>query len=887
MKHKYKFSIIIPVYNAEKYLKETIDSVIKQTIGFEENIQLILINDGSTDNSEQICITYKRKYPDNIVYYKKENEGVSKTRNFGMRYIKGKYVNFFDSDDIWDKTAFEKAYNILEIHNEIDMVSFRVKLFDAKNEFHVLDYRFDKGNRIVDINEDPYCIQTFIGTAIFRYEAIKNIRFDTNLKYAEDTKFANELFFQKQKYGLIADAIYYYRKRKDQSSATQMGGKNDFYYDALKGTYLYLIKKSIEEFGQVKKYFQALAMYELQWRIKKEISKDLEKSKKAEYIETFEEILCYIDDDIILNQKSIGYEYKALALRIKYQNNLLDKLEAKTDGIYVKGNLLVSYQDITNLIETSKIEKDNLLLDGELFLLDKEIELYCSINNGEKRIKMEFYATKKIKNVFYDKYNTQIRNVYRTLIPLQSVKNIQFEIKIADEYWPIKNKFINFSRINNFKAGYYYANKYLITKKGNNIIVQYKPNPFKVLWREIFFLAYIVLKRKRFKVALQRVLYWITKPFIAKNIWLFSDREFMARDSGELMFRYTNKQENIDGRSTYFAIDKHYEDYQRMKQYGKVISYHTLKYKLLFLNSKYVISSHADAYITNPFGKARKFYIDLFQFDYIYLTHGILLHNSTSWLNRLNTNICLNVVTSPLEYNSILKGNYYFEPNELIKSGLPRHDNLVQKDVKEENKILIMASWRSKLAGKIIKGTQRREYNPKFKKSQYCQFYNKLFKDEKLQEVLKKYNYKMKFCVHPSFRAQFEDFEGNDLVEIAIDVDSQYETKSSKMLITDYSSAACDFAYLRKPVIYANFDLNHIFDIHYYRKGYFDYDINGFGPNCKTYETTLNEIIKCIENNCQIEEKYKKRCDEFFYHHDGENCKRVYEAILEHDKKRK
>ena len=105
------------------------------------------------------------------------------------------------------------------------------------------------------------------------------------------------------------------------------------------------------------------------------------------------------------------------------------------------------------------------------------------------------------------------------------------------------------------------------------------------------------------------------------------------------------------------------------------------------------------------------------------------------------------------------------------------------------------------------------------------------------------------------------------------------------MIITDYSSAACDFAYLRKPVIYANFDLDHIYEIHYYNKGYFDYDINGYGPNCKTYEDTVNEIIKCINNDCKMEEKYIKRCDKFFYYKDGNNSKRVYEEICKLDEK--
>ena len=109
MKNDFLFSVIMPVYNTEEYLEEAIQSVIEQTIGFEENIQLILINDGSTDNSESICKKYQEKYKNNIVYKYKENGGVSSARNEGRKYVKGKYFNFLDSDDKWDKDAFKNA----------------------------------------------------------------------------------------------------------------------------------------------------------------------------------------------------------------------------------------------------------------------------------------------------------------------------------------------------------------------------------------------------------------------------------------------------------------------------------------------------------------------------------------------------------------------------------------------------------------------------------------------------------------------------------------------------------------------------------------------------------------------------------------------------------
>ena len=123
--------------------------------------------------------------------------------------------------------------------------------------------------------------------------------------------------------------------------------------------------------------------------------------------------------------------------------------------------------------------------------------------------------------------------------------------------------------------------------------------------------------------------------------------------------------------------------------------------------------------------------------------------------------------------------------------------------------------------------------------------------------------------------------EGN--AKFAIDVNVAYEARSSKCLITDYSSAACDFAYLGKPVIYANFDMDHIYDVHYYNKGYFDYDVHGFGPNCKTKEEVIGYILRLLDNGFQPEEEYAKRMEAFFYYRDANNADRVYEEIRKLD----
>ena len=106
--YKYKVSIVMAVYNVEPYLRDAIDSVIKQTIGFE-HIQLILVNDGSSDDSGLICDEYAEKYSNNIQVIHKENAGVSSARNEGLKYVQGQYVNFMDSDDKLSKRTIAEV----------------------------------------------------------------------------------------------------------------------------------------------------------------------------------------------------------------------------------------------------------------------------------------------------------------------------------------------------------------------------------------------------------------------------------------------------------------------------------------------------------------------------------------------------------------------------------------------------------------------------------------------------------------------------------------------------------------------------------------------------------------------------------------------------------
>ena len=245
-KYKYKFSVVIPIYNVEEYLEETIKSVIAQSIGFEKNIQMILVNDGSPDNSEEICRKYEKMYPQNVKYIRQENAGVSAARNTGISYIEGKYVNFLDSDDKWDKHAFKKIYDFFEAHyDETDVVASRIRQFDANDSFHVLDYKFSPGTRIADLSsEKEYTsIQLHVTSAVIKAQAIGENRFDSGIKFGEDSLFVNTLILDKCTLGLSADTMYYYRKRRDQSSAVQTQRlRKDYYFGSPQRYYYPLVE---------------------------------------------------------------------------------------------------------------------------------------------------------------------------------------------------------------------------------------------------------------------------------------------------------------------------------------------------------------------------------------------------------------------------------------------------------------------------------------------------------------------------------------------------------------------------------------------------------------------------------------------------------------------
>ena len=157
--------------------------------------------------------------------------------------------------------------------------------------------------------------------------------------------------------------------------------------------------------------------------------------------------------------------------------------------------------------------------------------------------------------------------------------------------------------------------------------------------------------------------------------------------------------------------------------------------------------------------------------------------------------------------------------------------------------------------------------------------YNSLINDSRLIDFCKKHDYKLIFKPHPNVYRFIELFETNDYVIIDSTSNSYNDIFThASLIITDYSSIAFDFAYLKKPVIYYHYAKDYHFDL---EESYFDYKTMGFGEVIKKEDDLIKLIKGYLDNNCEMKEVYKKRVDNFYKYNDQNNSKRVYNWIYE------
>ncbi|WP_299093715.1 glycosyltransferase [uncultured Metabacillus sp.] len=220
--NEFKISVIIPFYNEELYLEDAIVSILQQTL---KDIEIILIDDGSTDNSSQIAKKYAKEYT-NVVYIRQNNSGQGIARNKGMKMARGRYIYFLDSDDYLVRDAMEKVYTVAKKNNS-DIVTFNSRVD-----------KYDTSEFIVDYSNREFLRENMMGIE-YLYESLKHNKFyipvwlyfydieflkKSNIQFEsvlyEDRIFTMQILFEKPKI-TYQNKILHCRRIRELSTMTQ------------------------------------------------------------------------------------------------------------------------------------------------------------------------------------------------------------------------------------------------------------------------------------------------------------------------------------------------------------------------------------------------------------------------------------------------------------------------------------------------------------------------------------------------------------------------------------------------------------------------------------------------------------------------------------------
>ncbi len=340
-----KVSVIVPVYNVEKYLRECLDSLVNQTL---DDIEIICVNDGSTDSSLDILNEYQQK-DKRIKVFSQENQGVSSARNHAMEHITGKYTYFMDSDDVLQTNALEELYGIIE-EKQLDFVIFKIINFDdetkEKQPTTYYDMKYLKehvGEDIFSHKDIPiefvFKIAVTPASKFYRSEMLTDIRFPEGVIF-EDNVFFIETF-------LKADKVYFYdkylsNKRVRKGSITHT--PNESFMDFISVSEMLIdLTKKLGLYGQYKKGLFEKTISNIYLRFS-QVSDDIKVeffqkineyflTKKEEYEN--DEDFQKIDERIkeIFNSGIISQNHREFELSIKCidLSNLLEETEGKLE----------------------------------------------------------------------------------------------------------------------------------------------------------------------------------------------------------------------------------------------------------------------------------------------------------------------------------------------------------------------------------------------------------------------------------------------------------------------------------------------------------------------------------------------------------------------------
>ena len=883
----FKIAVVMPAYNTGRYISKALDSIIGQTMNFDKNIQIVIVNDNSQDNTKEVAEKYQNKYPQNITLINNEtNHGASYSRNVGLKYVDAEFVNFLDSDDYISKGAFKKAYGLLTQNPDVNIASIPIRFFGVKKGDHTLNYKFEK-TQIINIHQHPSFIQLSGPSSFFRFSELKFYSFNENLRVSEDPLLINKMLIDNPLIAFIHDETYFYRKNDLQNSLISTSTQYKSYFTTRIDEYFIgLIDYALERLQKVPAFIQHVLMYDLQWILEiRFINRVLTVDEINQLYDKIFYILSFIDEEVIRFQLSLPDELKDHIILLKHHGRdyLLNK-----DNYQLDLGINTIYIDNFEFLDKNSLHISGIFTD---FIKDTQIKVY--VNGKEFETEELKYSHRLNYSLHFDyAYNHN----FQIVVSVKDETEISFKADSRDliiDY----NQASRLSRISKYKL----SKNYISIDCVDHIEIT-KKTVLKGIKLEAKVMALILRQKEqgwRTGIVL-RILFFLTYYiFRGKRIWVFMDLPNASGDNGFYLFKHANEDSNLKNIDKYYVFSKSKQigvnlpemeyayfassktdkikkllgfetpnaEYREIQKVGSVLSNKSLKHRLYLLFAEKIITSHPDNNIIYPFWGNYPHLSGLAKSKTVFLQHGVTKDNIAHWLNKSDKRLDLIVTVSDYERDSFLSPDYGYSEDIVKVLGFPRFDYLECGEDRKE--IVFMPTW-------------RRQYdsykNDRFIETNYFKSINEVLGDEELINHLKSKGYTFVFKPHRNLLKFLSTFDIHPDIKMGTETSYNEIFNHSSVVISDFSSVIFDFAYLKKPVIYHQVEKNYHFNVD---KAYFNYETMGFGPVTRSLDDLKSEIFKLIEDDCKMDEEYINRVDDFFKYRDKNNCRRVTDAILD------
>ena len=777
---RYMLSLIVPLYNSAN----DIETLITHLLPLETKGEVLLINDGSSDDTANICRRLVQRYSE-IKFIDKPHTGVSDTRNTGILAAKGKYIMFLDADDRLTKGSVEALVDFAEkCGDEVDLITYPIEtVYHGKVLVPHFRYKTMNESGIYDLNVFSYIGQTTMNIMV-RNRFEDNILFDTLMSFSEDQKYCCSVLKAKLKIGFCADAKYIYN-RSEISTSGRMNGACYIFEQSLR-----MFESLFSEYETIPLAFQGLYINDLAWKLCSNIlypyEYDIDSFEFA--MSRIKALLVKVDPKVIIFHPAIDFFHKSYWLSLKPDAYMKSFFYKDKFGTKLNGELICLETKCEIVVVRIRVDNNKIVFRGFLkstvFAFCDKPHLFAVINSKEEEQQLflsahSYYLCHTQTNVFYG---------FCTELPVDGFKTLSFHVEIGGYnygctyYFMPKSPFSHaLERYDSVVGGrhlYYNANKGEFSFGEKSRAEVFSANSLQLP------LQAEAIRKKAARLKKYR-------------IHLYYDCRGVEKDNGYYRFiRDCKKQDGIVRKYICDPNNKHLHRLFTRRQRKNVIPFGSKQHKIYFLAAEKIFTAYIEDINLFPFEPDDyDMYSDFFGFEVIYLQHGVL-HGSLPWKYTPEVIMADKICVSTVYEQRLFYEKYHFRKDDILPELMPRL-RIIDRNATPQKKILFAPSWRQYLIGPDINGVWQ-PLPAVFTQSDYYLKISELLNSKELNDLLEQHGYTLDFKLHPIFSAYTELFNLNsNRVKIVKAAD---KTENYEIFITDFSSFAFDFMYAGRRV---------------------------------------------------------------------------------------